>query len=412
MHALDGLGNAGRVPQLERAHLPVEAELHGAIDLDDRVGDFANAVCRVGPEIGEDGPEKDVGLVLRRRQHHAQTLGQIIDCLRHLKRRELRALRGAILKRLPIDREDFFLAIGLLALAIEAALGLVAEPLALQHLLEECGQLEIAALVLNVGGGVAHDVAKDVEADEVGEAEGRGLGPADGGAGQRVDLFDAQVHLHHDPHDVEDGEGADAVGDEVRRVLRVHHALAHVQIAEMGDGVHRGGIGVGRGDDLQQAHVARRIEEVGAKPGAAEVVGEAFDNFRDRQTAGIGGDDGAGLANLLDLAQQAALDLEIFDDGFDDPVDIGELVEIVLEVADGDQARERGLKESGGLGLDGGFQSGGGDAVARGAVGVGRHDVEQIRRNTGVGQVCGDAGAHGARAQNGDSLNPLQHEML
>ena len=168
----------------------------------------------------------------------------------------------------------------------------------------------------------------------------------------------------------------------------------------------------GVGIDLQQAHVARRIEEVRAEPGAAEVVGEAFDDFRDRQTAGVRGDDGAGLANLFDLAQQAALDLEVFDDGFDDPVDIGELVEIVFEVADGDQARERWLEEGGGLGLHRGFETGGGDAIARGAVGVGRHDVEQIRRNTGVGQVCGDAGAHGARAQNGDSLNPLQHEMF
>ena len=149
-----------------------------------------------------------------------------------------------------------------------------------------------------------------------------------------------------------------------------------------------------------------------AEPAAAEVVGEAFDDFRHRQAAGVGGDDGAGLANRFDLAQQAALDLQVFDDGFDDPVDLGELLEIVLKVADGDQARERGLEEGGGLRLHGSFQTGGGNAVARGTVGVGRNDVEQIRRNTGIGQVRGDAGAHGARAQNGDSLNPSLHEML
>ena len=36
--------------------------------------------------------------------------------------------------------------------------------------------------------------------------------------------------------------------------------------------------------------------------------------------------------------------------------------------------------------------------LAVGAVGVGRNDVEEVRGNTGVGQVRGDAGPHGARA--------------
>ena len=70
---------------------------------------------------------------------------------------------------------------------------------------------------------------------------------------------------------------------------------------------------------------------------------------------------------------------------------------------------QRRLEEGGGLRLDRGFQAGGGDAVARGAVGVGRNDVEQVRGNTGIGQVRGDAGAHGARAQDGDFINPFLH---
>ena len=104
------------------------------------------------------------------------------------------------------------------------------------------------------------------------------------------------------------------------------------------DGLHRGGIGVGRGNEFQQPHVARRIEEVRAKPVAAEVVGEAFGDLGDGQAAGVGGDDGSRLADGVDLAQQLALDVEVFDDGFDDPVDLGELLQIVFEVADGDQA--------------------------------------------------------------------------
>ena len=38
-----------------------------------------------------------------------------------------------------------------------------------------------------------------------------------------------------------------------------------------------------------------------AKPMAPELFGEALRNLTDRQTAGIGGDDGAGFADGLDF---------------------------------------------------------------------------------------------------------------
>ena len=375
LHALDGFGDAGGVPQLERSHLPVEAELHGAIDFDDRVGDLANAIRGVGPEVGQSRPEKDAGFVFRRREQHLQALGQVVDRLGHLQRWELRPLRRTIFHRLPVEREDLCFAV-FLVFAVEAALGFVAEPLALQHLQEEARQHEIAALVVNVGGRIADDVSQNVEADEIGEAKRRHLRPADSGSRQRVHFFDAEVHLLHQAHDVERGECSNAIGDEVRRVFGMDHALAQVEIAEVRDGLHRGGIGVGRGDQLQQAHVARRIEEVRAEPEAAKVIGKAFDDLGHRQAAGVGGNDGAGLANGFDLAQQAALDLQVFDDGLDDPIHVGQFVKIVFEVPDGDQARERRLEEGGRLRLDCGFQAGGGNAIARGAVGVGRNDVE------------------------------------
>ena len=62
-----------------------------------------------------------------------------------------------------------------------------------------------------------------------------------------------------------------------------------------------------------------------AEPGAAEVVGEAFGDLRDGQSAGVGGDDGAGLADGVDFLEEGAFKVEVFDDGFDDPVDFGEL---------------------------------------------------------------------------------------
>jgi hypothetical protein len=68
-------------------------------------------------------------------------------------------------------------------------------------------------------------------------------------------------------------------------------------VAEVGDGFDQLGVGVGRGNQLQQAHVARRIEEVGAKPRPTEVFGESFGDFCYGKSAGVGGDDGAGLAD-------------------------------------------------------------------------------------------------------------------
>ncbi len=112
--------------------------------------------------------------------------------------------------------------------------------------------------------------------------------------------------------------------------------------------------------------------------------------------------------------QQAALDGEIFGHGFDDPVGLGAPREIVFEIADGDAAGRRGREERGGARFLGGFEAGADDAVANAGVGerkaagfflrgeLGGHDVEQPAVHAGVGQVSGDAGAHGSGAEYGD----------
>ena len=101
-----------------------------------------------------------------------------------------------------------------------------------------------------------------------------------------------------------------------------------------------------------------------AKPVAAEIVAEALGDGMHGQAAGIGGNDGSGLAHGLDLAQQSALEIEIFDHGLDDPVAVGQQAEMVFEVAGGDQAGQTGLHESSRLGLARGIQPGFGNAVA------------------------------------------------
>ena len=112
-----------------------------------------------------------------------------------------------------------------------------------------------------------------------------------------------RLHFLHEADDVQHGEGADPVADEVGSVFGDDDAFAEAHVAEVSDGVDGGAVGLGRGNDFQQAHVARRIEEMRAEPRPAEVVGESFGDFADGQAAGVGGDDGAGLADGFYLPQ-------------------------------------------------------------------------------------------------------------
>ena len=278
---------------------------------------------------------------------------------------------------------------------------------------EEIRQAKFAAFVVDIGGHVADDVAEDVQSHQINSAEGCGLRPADGLSGERVDLFDAQVHLLHEAHHVQHRKSTDAVGDEVGSVFGKDDAFAEANVAEVRDEIDQRGVGLRGGNEFKQAHVARRVEEVGAEPGAAEIVGEAFGNFADRQAAGVGGDDGAALADGFDFAQQGTLQVEVLDDGFDDPVDFGELLQIIVKVSDGDEAGKRGIHECGGLGFFCGVETRSGDFVAcrwgRGGWDICGNDIEQIAGNAGVGEVGGDAGAHGSGAEDGYFINALHH---
>ena len=115
-----------------------------------------------------------------------------------------------------------------------------------------------------------------------------------------------------------------------------------------------------------------------------------------------------------DAIEQLALDFEIFGDGFDDPIGFGAPGEIVFEIADGDARGDRGREEGGGAGLEGGVQAGADDAVADAGIGereaagfflgreLGRDDIQQPAGHAGVGQMRGDARAHGAGAEDGN----------
>src|SRR5206468_3507698 len=98
--------------------------------------------------------------------------------------------------------------------------------------------------------------------------------------------------------------------------------------------------------------------------------------------------------------KEATFDFEIFGDDFDDPVGVGDAREIVFEIADGNFGGERGGEESGRLGFFGAVEAGEHDFVAVGGRSVFWNDIEQQAGEARVGEMRGNASAHGACAEN------------
>ena len=258
------------------------------------------------------------------------------------------------------------------------------------------GKFAAGDALREVGG----DVGEDVDADEIGEAKGSGAGPAEGGAGERVHFFDGEALLEHEVGGVEHDGDADAVGDEVGRVVREDDLLAEDAIGEGGKGGDDGGIGVGGGNDFEQAHVARRIEEVRAEEAVSGLDGQCRGDVRYGQAGGVGGEERVRGEMREDAGEQRGFDFEIFGDSFNDPVAPGEFGQVVVEVAGSDERGERGLKEGGGLGF--------GESVEGRAAAAPRclwREIEEEHGDSGVGEMRGDAGAHGSCAEDGGAAD-------
>ena len=101
--------------------------------------------------------------------------------------------------------------------------------------------------------------------------------------------------------------------------------------------------------------------------------------------------------------QQRGLDGQIFGYCLNHPIAVGKFGQVVVEVAGGDQRGQRGVVECRRFGLAKGLKRADCKLVPHAFAG-GNH-VEQQRRNAGVGQVRGDAGAHGSGTQDGRAAN-------
>ncbi len=302
---------------------------------------------------------------------------------------------GTVVLRRGVEHLD-----GLARLAEEAGLRLLAER-ALRDQRRQHRRRAEQQMPRIVGQRVVHrldDVRHRVQADDVAGAVGRALRAADRRPGQRVDDVERQSVALGVGHRRQHREDADAVGDEVRRVLGADHALAQRRDDEGLEGVEQRRVGVLLRDQLDQVHVPRRVEEVDAAEALAHVGGKRAGELVDRQPRRVGRDHRVRREVRPDLRVQAVLPVHALGDGLDDEVAPGQQREIAIvvggvDVCDavlGRQRRRLELRETV-------------DCLADNAVGVAllRGKVEQHDGNVGVGEVRGDLRAHDAGAEDG-----------
>ena len=79
---------------------------------------------------------------------------------------------------------------------------------------------------------VLDDARQHIQAHDVERAKGSGFRQAHRGPSEGVDFLDRIAVTLHDAQDVERDEGADAVGDEVGRVLGDHNTFAEDDVTE------------------------------------------------------------------------------------------------------------------------------------------------------------------------------------
>ena len=289
-------------------------------------------------------------------------------------------------------------------LLVETRTGLLAQRTGLDQAFQHrrrgvAGEKRVVVQVVLQG---LDDVGHGVQAHHVGRAEGAAARAAQLLAREVVDHVVAQAvglgFLDGRQH----AGNAHAVGDEVRRVLRAHHALAQGGGDEGFQVVEHPALGGGRVDQLHQRHVARRVEEVDAAEARLDAVGQHFAQLGDAQARGVAGHDGMRGQSGRDLLVQRQLPVHALGDGLDDQVALAQQGQVVLVVGLLNQHRILGHAQRRRLELLQPFDGLGDDAVLRAVLGG---QVEQDDGNLAVDEVGSNLRAHHAGAEHGNLAN-------
>ena len=178
-YALHGSGHAERIPDFKRAQLPLEAPLHGVINLEKLIRDFGHAPRGIRHAERERMPQELAGAVLGIDEHF-QALAQWFDVFGLANRFKAHFGGRLVFERVQVECPELARSLRHAAFAlhllVETLARLVADPVALQQF---CVQRTRAFMLQQVARLVAcHQVIQvvadrlcDVQADQVQQAE-------------------------------------------------------------------------------------------------------------------------------------------------------------------------------------------------------------------------------------------------
>ncbi len=300
LQTLADILEAQGVPQLERSQSIGVTPAHRPVDLEDLVGDFGHPFGGIEEQVAIQLPQERPDAVVSGHQR-PQAQRQILDIFCRLRRGQLYLHCGMVFKGLQVDGVDLFFLADTLVVALPC---LFAQPTALRHFDVKFGHQETVApgIVRHGVIQIRSDVGPDIQAHNIEQAEASAVRQADERAGDQVGFLHRVLAFDDDLLHCRAEEAADAVGDEVRRVLARHDTLAQTLIAEVRDELEHFLRGIRQRNQLHQVHVARGIEKMRSQEVLPEAGRKSLRDLNQGNAAGVGRDDRVRLPQLLDLA--------------------------------------------------------------------------------------------------------------
>jgi hypothetical protein len=114
------------------------------------------------------------------------------------------------------------------------------------------------------------------------------------------------------------------VDDETRRVLSLNGCVAHLA-SKLGQALAHLGVGFEARNHFDHLHQRYGVEEVVARKLSWPLQGGS--NCSHGQRGGVGHQHGAGCQHFFQIGEQAFLDVEPFDDGFDHQLALGQVLQ-------------------------------------------------------------------------------------
>ena len=359
--------------------------------------------ARIEKEIAEELPQELADAIGSGHQR-PQALRQDPRCCARLRPRETSAFARMIFERFQIDGVDLFF----LCRRACRIPGRFFRPASRARSFSSVKSGRQKAVAPGVVRGrlikIRSDERPDIQADDIEQTEAGAVGQADQRAGERVDFFDGEIAFHRELLNGSAEEAADAVGDEVRRILARHHAFAQAAVAEVGTKSMTSRIGFRAGNQLHQVQVARRIEEVRAQ----EMAGGSRPRSLRRSCAAEcrwcwwkGWCRACAAASTFSteprlMSRFSATASMIQSQSASLARSSSKLPGVIKQRLSGSRKIRR----------DAVWRRSQCRSARRRSVGlIGKDDIEQNGRNAGVGEMRGDARTHGSGAENGNTTN-------